>query len=70
MLRERKNHDYELWTQMSTFYYGVTPSIQNSLDAAAGGTLFKKPQEAYDLVDDMAPNDNIHQDRQILKKQQ
>ncbi|KAG9453395.1 hypothetical protein H6P81_006299 [Aristolochia fimbriata] len=42
LLRKCPNHGIPLWTQIETFYNGITVSTRNLIDAATGGTMNKK----------------------------
>lgn len=57
LLRKCPHHGLPLWIQVQTFYNGLQSATRTSIDAAAGGTLMKKsPEEAYELVEEMATN--------------
>nr|GFC22533.1 reverse transcriptase domain-containing protein [Tanacetum cinerariifolium] len=48
------NHNMLLVTQIDTFYNGLTLRHQDTINAAAGGTFMKKrPEECYDLIENM-----------------
>ncbi|RWR83368.1 hypothetical protein CKAN_01212200 [Cinnamomum micranthum f. kanehirae] len=57
LLRKCPHHGLPLWIQVQTFYNGLQSATRTSIDAATGGTLMKKsPEEAYELVEEMATN--------------
>ncbi|XP_073054601.1 uncharacterized protein [Primulina eburnea] len=57
LMRRCPHHDLPIWLQVQTFYNGLFPANRSMIDAAAGGTLMRKtPQEAYELLEEMATN--------------
>ncbi|XP_056169335.1 uncharacterized protein LOC130138641 [Syzygium oleosum] len=57
LLRRCPHHGLPVWMQVHTFYNGVMPNLRSTIDAAAGGTLNNKsPEEAFDLLEEMAAN--------------
>nr|GEV17520.1 hypothetical protein [Tanacetum cinerariifolium] len=53
------NHNMLPVTQMDTFYNGLTLRHRDSINAAAGGTFMKRrPEECYDLVENMTAHHN------------
>ena len=57
LLRKCPHHGLPLWSQVQTFYNGLSGATRNNIDAAAGGVLLSKTQEqAYDLIEEMASN--------------
>ncbi|XP_073148093.1 uncharacterized protein [Henckelia pumila] len=57
LTRRCPHHDLPIWIQVQTFYNGLFPSNRAMIDAAAGGTLMRKtPEEAYELLEEMATN--------------
>jgi len=57
LLRKCPHHGLPIWLQVQTFYNGSTATIRNMIDAAAGGTIMRKtPEQAYELLDEMATN--------------
>ena len=50
-------HELLDWLQIQTFYNGLINGNRAMLDATADGSLMKRtPDEAYQLLDDMALN--------------
>lgn len=57
LMRRCPHHDLPIWLQVQTFYNGLFPANRSMIDAAAGGTLMRKtPEEAYELLEEMATN--------------
>ena len=57
MLRKCPHHGLEVWLQVSSFYNGLTTQARQTLDVTAGGIFGnKRPQEAYDLIKEIAMN--------------
>ncbi|KAL0367598.1 UNVERIFIED_CONTAM: hypothetical protein Sradi_3649900 [Sesamum radiatum] len=57
MLRKCPHHELLLWSQVQTFYNGVTLANRVTIDAAAGGTIMKKlPSEAFNIIYEIATN--------------
>src|SRR3954463_16428018 len=51
------------------FYNGLSTNTQLNVDAASGGAINNKtPDEAYDLLEVMANNNYLKNDRNIIKK--
>ncbi|KAL5549392.1 hypothetical protein UlMin_004623 [Ulmus minor] len=65
MLKKCRYHGIPNWLQVSTFYNGLVSNYHAMIDAAAGGSLMgKTPEEAHDLLETMADNNNQwHSDR-------
>ncbi|XP_056169324.1 uncharacterized protein LOC115665665 [Syzygium oleosum] len=56
-LRRCPHHGLPVWMQVQTFYNGCSTNLRSMIDAAAGGTLNNKtPEEAYNLLEEMASN--------------
>jgi len=56
-LRRCPHHGLPVWMQVQTFYNGSSANLRSMIDAAAGGTLNNKtPEEAYNLLEEMASN--------------
>ncbi|KAL5545248.1 hypothetical protein UlMin_009032 [Ulmus minor] len=70
MLRKCPHHGIPLWLQVSTFYNGLVSNYQAMIDAAAGGSLMGKiPEEAHELLEVMAENNNQwHSERVTAKR--
>ncbi|KAJ4723309.1 DNA-directed DNA polymerase [Melia azedarach] len=57
MLRRCSHHGLPSWLQVQTFYNGLSCTTRTMIDAAAGGALMSKtPDEAYQLLEEMASN--------------
>ncbi|PON51070.1 hypothetical protein PanWU01x14_219280 [Parasponia andersonii] len=57
MLRWCPHHRLPKWLQLQTFYNGLSGSTRTLVDAAAGGSLMEKTEEAaYELLEEMAAN--------------
>lgn len=57
LLRKCPHHELPTWLLVQTFYNGLNGSTRNMVDAAAGGTIMRKtPEEAYELLEEMASN--------------
>ncbi|KAI3807730.1 hypothetical protein L1987_23664 [Smallanthus sonchifolius] len=57
MLRKCPHHRLEVWLQVSSFYNGLQNQARQTLDATAGGIFGnKRPQEAYNLIEEIAMN--------------
>nr|GEV47940.1 reverse transcriptase domain-containing protein [Tanacetum cinerariifolium] len=53
------NYNMLLVTQIDTFYNGLTLRHRDTINAAAGGTFMKKrPEECYDLIENMTAHPN------------
>ncbi|GJX41715.1 reverse transcriptase domain-containing protein [Tanacetum coccineum] len=53
------NHNMLPVTQIDTFYNGLTLRHRDTIYAAAGGTFMKrKPEECYDLIENMTTHHN------------
>nr|GEW85114.1 reverse transcriptase domain-containing protein [Tanacetum cinerariifolium] len=53
------NHNMLPVTQIDTFYNGLTLRHHDTINAAAGGTFMKKrPEECYDLIENMTAHHN------------
>ncbi|GKC22993.1 hypothetical protein Tco_1025143 [Tanacetum coccineum] len=53
------NHNMLPVTQIDTFYNGLTLRHRNTINAAAGGTFMKRrPEECYDLIENMTAHHN------------
>ncbi|KAL5577484.1 hypothetical protein UlMin_019183 [Ulmus minor] len=70
MLRKCPHHGIPIWLQVSTFYNGLVSNYRAMIDAAAGGCLMgKTPEEAHELLEVMAENNNQwHSERVIAKR--
>ena len=57
LLRRCPHHELPIWLLVQTFYNGLNSPTRNMADAAAGGTIMRKtPEEAYELLEEMASN--------------
>ncbi|KAI3786672.1 hypothetical protein L1987_40544 [Smallanthus sonchifolius] len=57
MLRKCPHHGLEVWLQVSSFYNGLNNQARQTLDATAGSIFGnKRPQEAYNLTEEIAMN--------------
>lgn len=57
MLRRCPHHSIPTWLLVQTFYNGLVLLTGTLVNAAANGTLMgKTPDEAYDLLEEMATN--------------
>ncbi|GJU37247.1 reverse transcriptase domain-containing protein [Tanacetum coccineum] len=53
------NHNMLPVTQINTFYNGLTLRNRDTINAAAGGTFMKRrPEECYDLIENMTAHHN------------
>ncbi|GJU41409.1 reverse transcriptase domain-containing protein [Tanacetum coccineum] len=53
------NHNMLLVNQIDTFYNGLTLRHHDTINAAAGGTFMKRrPEECYDLIENMTAHHN------------
>nr|GFA40520.1 reverse transcriptase domain-containing protein [Tanacetum cinerariifolium] len=53
------NHNMLLVTQIDTFYNGLTLRHRDTINTAAGGTFMKRrPEECYDLIENMTIHHN------------
>nr|GEW79446.1 reverse transcriptase domain-containing protein [Tanacetum cinerariifolium] len=53
------NHNMLPVTQIDTFYNGLTLRCRDTINAAAGGTFLKRrPEECYDLIENMTAHQN------------
>ncbi|KAL5564485.1 hypothetical protein UlMin_027649 [Ulmus minor] len=70
MLRKCPHHGIPIWLQVSTFYNGLVSNYRAMIDAASGGCLMgKTPEEAHELLEVMAENNNQwHSERVIAKR--
>ena len=62
LIQKCPHHELPMWRQVQTFFNGLDTHTQQSLHAAAGGSIRNKtPEETYELIDEMAMNGNpIH----------
>src|SRR3954463_1789311 len=68
-LRRCPHHGLPKWMLVQTFYNGLSTKTQLNIDAASGGAINNKtPDEAYDLLEVMANNNYLKNDRKIIKK--
>ncbi|KAI3776355.1 hypothetical protein L1987_46133 [Smallanthus sonchifolius] len=57
MLRKIPHHVLEVWLQVSSFYNGLHNQAHQTLDTTASGIFGnKRPQEAYNLIEEIAMN--------------
>ncbi|KAJ4717050.1 DNA-directed DNA polymerase [Melia azedarach] len=57
MMRRCPHHGLPKWLQVQTFYNGLSCTTRTIIDAAANGALMSKtPDEAYQLLEEMASN--------------
>ena len=57
MLRKCPQHGLPRWVQVQTFYISLTPVTKNLVNAAAGGALMNRTEEAaFTLLEEMALN--------------
>ncbi|KAI3797517.1 hypothetical protein L1987_32775 [Smallanthus sonchifolius] len=57
MLRKCPHHGLEVWLQVSSFYNRLHNQARQTLDATSGGIFGnKRPQEAYNLIEEIAMN--------------
>ena len=63
-------HGLPKWMQVQTFYLALTPATKTLVNAAAGGALMNKTEDAaYSLLEEMAMNnDHGGSGRNILRK--
>nr|GFB72364.1 reverse transcriptase domain-containing protein [Tanacetum cinerariifolium] len=53
------NHNMLLFTQIDTFYNGLTFRHRDTINTAAGGTFMQKtPEECYELIENMTAHHN------------
>jgi len=59
LLRKTPIHGFDQPTQLTLFLAGLKSQSKLMLDASAGGSIkWKTPEEAYELIENMAANDN------------
>ncbi|XP_014498662.1 uncharacterized protein LOC106759826 [Vigna radiata var. radiata] len=70
LLRKTPTHGFDEGTVVILFLGGLGSQTKLLLDASAGGNMkFKTPNEAYELIESMATNDNeIHNERGTLSQ--
>ncbi|KAL5550767.1 hypothetical protein UlMin_000943 [Ulmus minor] len=70
MLRKCPHHGIPIWLQVSTFYNGLVSNYRAMIDVAAGGSLMgKKSEDAHELLEIMAENNNQwHSERVTAKR--
>ncbi|KAG9442054.1 hypothetical protein H6P81_017908 [Aristolochia fimbriata] len=57
LLKRCPNHEIAIWMQIETFYNGLTVQTRSIIEAASGCSINKKkPQEVYDLIEEMTSN--------------
>ncbi|KAM6580981.1 hypothetical protein CsatA_004755 [Cannabis sativa] len=57
LIRKCPHHGIEKWMLVHNFYNGLVENIRTLIDAAAGGAFMRKSaNEAYDLLEEMALN--------------
>ena len=70
LLRRCPHHGLPIWQQVQIFYNGISASNRSMIDAAAGGTLWRKTlTQAYELIEEMASNSYQWQGDRHVKKQ-
>src|SRR2546430_1464037 len=68
-LRKCPHHGQPKWMLVQLFYNGLSTNTQLNVDAASGGAINNKtPDEAYELLEVMANNNYLKNDRNIIKK--
>lgn len=69
ILRKYREHYFDFWTQVQSFYYDILPHMRVLVDAAAGGPLsYKTLEEAWEKFEMMAHNDYQRQGEQAVVK--
>ena len=70
LLRKCPHHSLSKWMPVHHFYNGLTSTTRTLLDALAGGALMRKSEdEAYQLLENIAINNNQWpSERVALKK--
>ncbi|KAL5539915.1 hypothetical protein UlMin_043054 [Ulmus minor] len=69
MLRKCPHHGIPIWLQVSTLYNGLVSNYRAMIDAAAGGCLMgKTPEEAHELLEVMAENNNQWHSERVMAK--
>ena len=59
LLRKTPIHGFDQPTQLTLFLAGLKSQSKLMLDASASGSIkWKTPEEAYELIENMAANDN------------
>jgi len=59
LLRRTPIHGFDQPTQLTLFLVGLKSQSKLMLDASTGGSIkWKTPEEAYELIENMAANDN------------
>ena len=57
LLKKCPHHELPDWLQIQTFYNGLISGHRAMVDATTGGSLMRRtPDDAYQLLDDMANN--------------
>ena len=57
LLKKCPHHELPYWLQIQTFYNGLINGHRVMVDATTSGSLMRrKPNDAYQLLDDMANN--------------
>ena len=71
LLRRCPQHGLPSWMQVHTFYLGLNPATKNLVNAAAGGSLMNKTEDAaFDLLEHMANNnEGGGSERTFLRRQ-
>ena len=68
-IRKCPHHGLPKWMLVQLFYNGLSTNTQLNVDAASGGAINNKtPDEAYELLEVMANNNYLKNDRNIIKK--
>ena len=70
LLRKCPQHGLPRWIQVQTFYIGLTPATKNLVNAAAGGALMNRTEDAaFALLEEMALNSEYGgAERTIMRK--
>ncbi|XP_073124801.1 uncharacterized protein [Henckelia pumila] len=70
LLRRCPHHVLSVWIQVQTFYNGLFSANRSTIDAASRGTIMRKtPEEAYELLEDIASHTyQLQSDRNIPKR--
>ncbi|XP_073120512.1 uncharacterized protein [Henckelia pumila] len=70
LLRRCPHHGLPVWIQVQIFYNGLFFANRSTIDATSGGTIMRKtPEEAYELLEDIASHTYQWQsDRNIPKR--
>ena len=69
LLRKCPYHDLPKWLQVQTFYSGMMGQIRTIIDAATSGSFMGRSlDEAYELLEEMASNNDHWSTKEVCQE--